>query len=135
MGDSAPGRPLTGLLEALERWSTERQALLAGCNAGLPGAGEWPGLPGLQEARGLWAQLRSREQLRRALLPAPAEAGPLNSRVLASRMLRLMHGESPGYLRHFTAYVDMLAGLQALHDRNAVTPAGRPLRKGASTTS
>lgn len=128
-GDSAPraaaptartGRPVTGLLEALECWSTERQALLAGLDAGLPGPGEWPGLPGLREVRGLWSQLRTREQVRRALVPAPADVGPLNSRGLASRSLRLMHEASPGYLQHFTAYVDMLAGLQALQVRDAV---------------
>lgn len=133
VGDSAPGgaaptaqtgRPVTGLLQALERWSTEREALLAGLDAGLPGAGEWPGLPGLQEVHGLWARLRSREQVRRALVPAPSEAGPLNSRALASRMLRLMQEASPGYLQHFTAYVDMLAGLQELQARDAVAAAG-----------
>jgi len=116
----APSTPeLSGLQDALERWSTEREALLAGAGAGLPGRADWPELPALQEFRGLWAQLRNREQVRRALAPAPADAGPLNSRALVHRMLRLMQEQSPGYLRHFTAYIDMLTALQQLQDGSA----------------
>src|SRR5690606_27808037 len=35
------------------------------------------------------------------------------------RALRLMHEVSPGYLRHFTAYVDTLGGLEALRAQEA----------------
>ncbi|WP_318240544.1 DUF2894 domain-containing protein [Luteimonas colneyensis] len=136
-GVSPPATPPTpgagavaGLVDALGDWSKEREALLAGLDAGLPGAAEWPALPGLDDVRGLWAQLRGREQVRRALVPPPADAGPLNSRALASRMLRLMQEESPGYLRHFTAYVDMLAGLQVLQPGEASASAGA--RPGAA---
>lgn len=129
----APGAgPVAGLVDALGDWSKEREALLAGLDAGLPRAAEWPALPGLDEVRGLWAQLRGREQVRRALVPPPVDAGPLNSRALASRMLRLMQEESPGYLRHFTAYVDMLAGLQALQPGDASASAGASARPGAA---
>ena len=126
------GGPVAGLVDALDCWSREREVLLAGLDAGLPDAAEWPALPGLEEVRGLWAQLRGREQVRRALAPAPVDAGPLNSRALASRMLRLMQEESPGYLRHFTAYVDMLAGLQVLQPGDASASAG--VRPGAVAT-
>jgi hypothetical protein len=110
---------LRGVLEALDRWSAEREALPV--DTGLPRRAEWPGLPALQEFHGLWAHLRNREQVRRALAPAPVDAGPLNSRALVQRMMALMQAQSPGYLRHFTAYVDMLASLQALQAQAAPT--------------
>ena len=125
---------LAAVVAALERWRDERDALVAGIDAGLPTRAEWPDLPALEGVRGLWVGLRSREQGRRAMAPAPADAGPLNSRALAQRMLRLMHATSPGYLQHFAAYLDMLAGLQ---DLQAAAPAARsdaapaPARKRA----
>lgn len=110
---------LRGLLDVLRDWSDEREALAAASGAGLPAAGEWPALPALAGFQGLWSELRNREQLRRVLAPAPADAGPLNSRALVHRMLGRMQAQSPGYLRHFMAYVDMLAELEALQAHSA----------------
>ncbi|HEY4529542.1 MAG TPA: DUF2894 domain-containing protein, partial [Luteimonas sp.] len=111
-GADAGDATLASVLGRLASWREERQALVGSSDAGLPAPADWPALPALQEMRGLWAGLRNREQLRRALQPAPADAGPLNSVALVSRMLRLMHETSPGYLQHFTAYVDVLVALQ-----------------------
>lgn len=136
---------LASLVASLEAWRRERHDLVQATGIGLPTAAEWPALPALHEVHGLWAQLRNQQQLRRALQPAPADAGPLNSDALVSRMLRLMQDASPDYLRSFTAYVDILAGLQELQAGGAQpgretgtggTPAGkraRPRRgRGAS---
>ncbi|MEN1940201.1 DUF2894 domain-containing protein [Luteimonas sp. MJ246] len=109
--------PLTGVLDVLGQWSIERRELADPTDLGLPGPEQWPALPALDGVRELWAGLRNREQVRRALAPTPDDAGPLNSGALAGRMLRLMQAQSPEYLRHFTAYIDTLADLQELHAR------------------
>ncbi|GGK14382.1 DUF2894 domain-containing protein [Luteimonas terricola] len=124
---------LGGLLGALEQWANERDALAAA--ASLQGRAAWPELPALQGFRALWAGLRMEEQVRRALAPAPAGAGPLNSSTLVHRTLVLMREESPGYLRHFTAYVDALACLQDLQGQampsgTDAPAAGRKRAKG-----
>lgn len=108
-----------GLLAALSDWRRVREADAA--RTGLPGPGEWPELPALAGIHALAGTLRNREHVRRALAPAPADAGPLNSRALVFRMFRLMHAQSPDYLRHFTAYVDALAALQALQQATTAT--------------
>ena len=120
-GDDAAPATLPALVDALERWSGERDGLAAAAVTGLPARADWPELPALAEFRALWAQLRTRDQVRRALAPAPGDAGPLNSRALVHRMLRLMQHQSPGYLRHFTAYVDVLAGLDELQAGSAAS--------------
>ncbi|MGY0610741.1 MULTISPECIES: DUF2894 domain-containing protein [unclassified Luteimonas] len=121
-------QPLAGLLDALERWPIERQVLADGIDLGLPAPAHWPALPALDGVRELWAGLRNREQVRRALAPTPDDAGPLNSGALAGRMLRLMQAQSPDYLRRFTAYIDMLADLQELQAR--VVSAGGDAGRG-----
>lgn len=115
----AGARPsaLAGLLDTLHAWRDERDGPAP--DASRAGNAAWPELPALQGFRALWAQLRSEDQLRRALAPAPADAGPLNSTTLVHRTLVLMREESPGYLRHFTAYVDALACLQDLQGQAA----------------
>jgi len=114
---------LGDLLEVMAQWDAERQAFADGIDTGLPRCDEWPELPALHDFTALWTRLHADAQLRRALAPAPelADAGPLNSTALVHRMLRLMQAQSPGYLQHFTAYVDMLASLQAL--QHAAMPA------------
>lgn len=126
---------LRGLLDVLREWPAERDAFAAGADTGLPRADEWPGLPALQELHLLWAGLRSRGNLRRALAAAPADAGPLNSRALVHRMLQLMQEQSPGYLRHFTAYVDMLAELDGLRIRATPETAAVPAKSRKRTAA
>ncbi|QNH20090.1 hypothetical protein HEP73_00988 [Xanthomonas sp. GW] len=83
-------------------------------------------LPALDDARRLWAELRSRSQLRQSLQQAPADAGPLNSGVLVHRALALMRSLSPGYLQHFLAYVDALSWLQQMHDHDVLATQQKP---------
>lgn len=131
--DASSTAALRGLLDALDSWRSQRDALADAAATGLPDAPDWPELPALREFRGLWAQLRVRDQVRRALAPAPADAGPLNSGALVHRMLRLMQDQSPACLEHFTAYIDMLASLQDLQDPQAdrLSAAGKATGSGA----
>lgn len=133
---SEPPPAIGALLEALANWrhARDRDAAVTG----LPGDAEWPELPALTGLHALAGTLRNRGHVRRALAPAPGDAGPLNSGALVLRMFRLMHAQSPDYLRHFTAYVDTLAALQVLQQAPATdTAAGhgsagtRPARKKA----
>ncbi|TWT18143.1 DUF2894 domain-containing protein [Luteimonas marina] len=71
-------------------------------------------LDAVQDFRRIWSDVRLRSQLRQSLQPAPAGAGPLNSASLVHRALGLMQATSPGYLRHFMAYVDALSCLEQL---------------------
>lgn len=130
MTGGGPGpSALAGLCAALADWRRERETDAA--LTGLAVDAEWPALPALAEVHALAAGLRNREQVRRALAPAPPDAGPLNSDALVHRMFRLMHARAPGCLEHFTAYVDMLGALQALHD--AAAPGAASTRGSAGT--
>ncbi len=74
----------------------------------------------LDEVREVWSAVRLRSQLRQSLEPSREEAGPLNSERLVQRMLVHMRDVSPGYLRHFMAYADVLSGLQQMVEVNEV---------------
>lgn len=85
----------------------------------------------LDEVREVWSAVRLRSQLSQSLAPSQEEAGPLNSERLVQRMLLDMRDVSPGYLRHFMAYVDALSGLQQMVDVNEVaakTSGSKPVR-------
>ena len=75
----------------------------------------------LDEVREVWSAVRLRSQLRQSLEPSQEEAGPLNSERLVQRMLVHMRDVSPGYLRHFMAYADVLSGLQQMVEVNEVS--------------
>lgn len=81
-----------------------------------------PPVAALAEARQLWSSLRAETQAREALAAEPTDAGPLNSAQLVHRALKLMRETSPGYLRHFLAYVDTLSQLAEI----AIEPAKLP---------
>lgn len=80
----------------------------------------------LAELRALWATLRSDDQLRQSEVPAPGDAGPLNSTALASRAITLMRECSPACLRAFLDYVDQLAWLEQLGTAAVSDAAGTP---------
>lgn len=124
---------LGGLLEHLRLQAHERRVALEAMGLA---ADDYPRLPAVDEFRCLWSRLRSREQLRAALAPPPAEAGPLNSARLAQRALALMHEASPGYLQHFMAWLDALSWLERMQAEGRSGPrqaAGkRPRRPPAS---
>lgn len=79
----------------------------------------YPALPAIGEFRALWATVRSRSQVRQSLAAAPSDGGPLNSAVLVHRAITLMGDISPGYLKHFLAYVDNLSWLEPLQPRSS----------------
>lgn len=118
---------LAGLLSHIQRKRQERDAA--------PGAaghatGDYPRLPALEDFRRLWSQQRAREQLRTALQPPPAGAGPLNSASLAHRALALMRATSPGYLQHFVAHLDALSWLEQVRASGGLE-AGEGKQRGA----
>ena len=82
--------------------------------------GEAPLLPPRSDStvfddlRQVCAEVRTESQLRQALAPASADAGPLNSASLVHRALTRMRDLSPDYLEHFVAYVDALSGLEPI---------------------
>ena len=119
---------LADLLSHIRRQADERDAALQAI--GQP-AGSYPRLHALEDFRRLWAQQRSREQLRATLQPPPAGAGPLNSASLAHRALALMRTASPGYLQHFMTHLDALSWLEQMHAAGSLTPDADPAAPGA----
>lgn len=91
-----------------------------------------PAPPLLREARAMWQTVRTRSQLRRARSQPLEHAGPLNSAKLAGRALDTIGNIAPGYLEYFVAYLDVLAGLEALLGAapaaEPASPARRPPR-------
>ena len=102
--------PLLATLEQEARWRDAHAV------DGLPARAAYPALPALQPLRALWARLRIEGQTREALAPAATDAGPLNSANLVQRALRLMRDESPEYLHHLMAYLDVLSSLERMPD-------------------
>ena len=91
----------------------------------------YPELPALEHFRRCWDALHARRQLERTLAPAPADAGPLNSAVLARRAIALMQSASPDYLRHFIDYADTLAWLESLREDGVLPAADEPAARPA----
>lgn len=120
-GSDAPSSPrqdtLRALLDHIGQRSTSYEHMDAGSHATSQPA--LPPVAALAEARQLWSSLRTESQAREALAAEPMGAGPLNSAQLVHRALKLMSETSPGYLRHFLAYVDTLSHLAEI----AIEPA------------
>lgn len=79
--------------------------------------------------RETWSRMAAEEQVLRAVVRGPENAGPLNSHQLVLRTLALMRDLSPDYLRRFLAQADALLWLEQAQAR----PAARP-RAAASKT-
>jgi hypothetical protein len=107
-------------------------ATVTAARASLPADPIPPGqgatLPALRAIRGTWARLRAETQLRQLLAEVPDDAGPMHSTVLVHRAIAVMHEAAPGYLEHFVAYADALAGLERISPIPATTPAPRSPR-------
>jgi len=119
----AERQTLAALLSHIRRQAHERDAELQATGQA---TGDYPHLHALEDFRRLWAQQRSREQLRATLQPPPAGAGPLNSASLAHRALALMRTTSPGYLQHFMTHLDALSWLEQMHAAGSLTPDAGP---------
>ncbi|MES2889294.1 MAG: DUF2894 domain-containing protein [Pseudomonadota bacterium] len=89
-----------------------------------PGAGSAPltELSTLQYFQNTWLRLSMDQRLSRSATQVPAQAGPLNSQVLALRSLQLMREVSPAYLQSFMAYLDTLLWLEQAGQRGAPLP-------------
>lgn len=117
---------------APERGRTALRELLGQVARHRPSAGDaYPELPALAQFRRIWSGLLGERQLRQSLAQVPADAGPLNSRVLVHRAITLMRDVSPDYLQHFLAYADHLAWLERLHDARLL--AAEPAAPAAGT--
>lgn len=87
------------------------------------------------DLRQVCAEVRTESQLRQALTPAPADAGPLNSASLVHRALTRMRDLSPDYLEHFIAYVDALSGLEPICAKNMPSTDNTPIAAGSRKAS
>jgi len=136
-GTPAAARP--GIADdASQAGATDASADAAATNGDGAGRSAHRDLDAVQDFRRIWSDVRLRSQLRQSLQPAPAGAGPLNSASLVHRALGLMQATSPGYLRHFMAYVDALSCLEQLGagtvEPDTATAAGGA-RRGARARS
>lgn len=86
----------------------------------------FPALPALEGFRKTWAALHAERQLRQTLEYVPENAGPLNSSALVHRSIELMRELSPGYLRHFLAYVDDLSWMERMTSSGILAEKGAP---------
>jgi hypothetical protein len=72
--------------------------------------------------RETWSRMAAEEQVLRAVVRGPENAGPLNSHQLVLRTLALMRELSPDYLRRFLAQADALLWLEQAQARPAARP-------------
>jgi hypothetical protein len=123
----AVSRPLGELLDHLASQTMDRKGEVAVFDP-MPSSSERPILPALEDFRKTWSAVRSDSRLRQSLAFVPTNAGPLNSAALVHRSMALMRELSPGYLRHFLAYVDDLSWL----DQIGPSVGGKPAARSAS---
>jgi len=93
-----------------------------------------PELRAVQQFGGTWARLRVDQQLARAQLRQPENAGPLNSQRLALQTLQALRNLSPAYLQRFMAHAEALLWLEQAATSNAPPAAGKG-RRGAAATA
>jgi hypothetical protein len=75
----------------------------------------YPELPEIDYFRDALSKVSTNRQVRQSLERVPENAGPLNSNHLVHRSLLMMRELSPGYLRHFLAYVDGLSWMEQVN--------------------
>ena len=81
--------------------------------------------------RQAWDRNRTLDQVEHAIARKPAQAGPLNSHMLAVQTLAMMRELSPAYLRHFVVHLETLQWLEQAspEEAKAATRAGKPPRR------
>ncbi len=94
-------------------------------------AGSRPELKTLRNFRNTWSKLSADKQVAQALEQAPANAGPINSHMLALRSLALMRDISPDYLNRFMSYADTLLCLDQCEKEKLGTPRKHPVARAA----
>ena len=118
-------RPLVDLLNYIQQQTAESDAHRTLRKVALQRA-TYPELPEIDYFRDALSKVSTNRQVRQSLERVPENAGPLNSNHLVHRSLLMMRELSPGYLRHFLAYVD---GLSWMEQVNAF---GMPMGKDAA---
>ena len=124
-GRARATRPLVDLLNYIQKQTAESDAHRTLRKVALQRA-TYPELPEIDYFRDALSKVSTNRQVRQSLERVPENAGPLNSNHLVHRSLLMMRELSPGYLRHFLAYVD---GLSWMEQVNAF---GTPLGKDAA---
>jgi len=115
-GDARRDRPAPTPLAQLNLHV--RATVAARAEAPLPGETHDPEeLASLKGFRRTWARGRTLEQVERALVRKPANAGPLNSHALVLQTLSLLRDLSPDYLRRFVAGVETLQWLERVSEQ------------------
>jgi hypothetical protein len=138
------GTPLAALNRYLDDAAQSRAEAEGGCDGDSDRRGpasSGPGLPGgtgatagvelrsVRRFREVWSRIAAEDQVQRAMVRGPGNAGPLNSQMLVLRSLALMRDLSPEYLRRFMAHAETLLWLD--HESQSPAPAeARPARKG-----
>ena len=82
----------------------------------------------LRRFRETWSRIAAEDQVARAVVRGPENAGPLNSHMLVLRSLALMGQLSPDYLRRFMSHLDALLWLDQANQQYAPTEA-KPARR------
>jgi hypothetical protein len=68
----------------------------------------------VQRFRETWSRISAVDQVDKAIVRGPENAGPLNSHMLVLRSLGLMREISPDYLRRFLGQVETLLWLEGV---------------------
>lgn len=76
-------------------------------------------LKSVRRFRETYSKIAAVQQVERALVRAPENAGPLNSHMLVLHSLALMRGLSPDYLRRFMSHVDTLLWIDQANQKPA----------------
>ena len=118
-------RPLVDLLNYIQQQTAESDAHRTLRKVALQRA-TYPELPEIDYFRDALSKVSTNRQVRQSLERVPENAGPLNSNHLVHRSLLMMRELSPGYLRHFLAYVDGLSWMEQ------VNVFGMPMGKDAA---
>jgi hypothetical protein len=76
-------------------------------------------LKSVRRFRETWSKIAAVQQVDRALVRAPENAGPLNSHMLVLHSLALMRSLSPDYLQRFMSHVDTLLWIDQANQKPA----------------
>ena len=87
-----------------------------------------PEMKSVQRFRETWSRIAAVDQVDKAIVRGPENAGPLNSHMLVLRSLGLMREISPDYLRRFVGQVETLLWLEGAGQTDVWSKARGPGR-------
>ena len=124
--------PAPSPLAALNQHIRSRAQGSTAGTASAPMAGTAPDMKSVQRFRDVWSHIAAEQQVSRAIVQGPENAGPLNSHRLVLRSLALMRSLSPDYLRRFLEHADALLWLDQAQQKLA-SPEGKPAARRSRT--